>query len=147
LEQCQTNLPALLSILHFLYKRRFKLRKAAEEKPELSVAPSTETEEQAFDTVLQAEVLDGPEASEAAPSSPVDSTRPTSSDEITPDDLAREARSISEGDPMTLFTKFVSHGQGCVQVEFFPCLHYSSDLFLCCSSIFSIIVLNPEEKD
>lgn len=29
-----------------------------------------------------------------------------------PEDLACEARSITDGDPLTHFTKFVMHGQG-----------------------------------
>lgn len=114
LEECEKNLAATLSILHFLYKRKFKLRKV---KPALAPAEPEKSETgdgETFEVTVQAEVLEGPEEVVVAPAALVDSAPIAVSDEMTLDDLAREARSITEGDPLTHFTKFVSHGQGCV---------------------------------
>lgn len=110
LEECEENLACTLSILHFLYKRKFKLKKAASVK--LDGPVPAEEEGEAFEIAVQAEVLDGPDLPEK--SGNASGTQQAISNEITVDDLAREARSITEGDPLTLFTKFVSHGQGYV---------------------------------
>jgi len=114
LEECERNLAATLSILHFLYKRKFKLRKT---KP-VTIAEDQGTIEagdgETFETTVQVEVLEGPDEVAVAPASIVDSVPIAISDEMTLEDLAREARSITDGDPMMQFTKFVSHGQGYV---------------------------------
>jgi hypothetical protein len=114
LEDCEEHLAPTLSILHFLYKRKFKLKKSLDEKLEETVEKREIGDGEAFETTVQVEILDGPEETSNGAKSPIDSVPTAIFDEITPDDLAREARSITEGDPLTLFTKFVSHGQGYV---------------------------------
>ena len=104
-----------LSLLHFLYKRRFKL-KAKHEDSKDEAKESANGDGEAFESAVHAEVLDGPDLN-AGTASPNNSTQQAPSNEITVDDLAREARSITEGDPLTLFTKFVSHGQGYVVID------------------------------
>lgn len=110
LETCELHLACTLSILHFLYKRKFKIKKTEASKTD--VEGVNEEEGETFENAVQQEVLDGPDIPEA--SSHVNSVPQVVSNEMTLDDLAREARSITEGDPLTMFTKFVSHGQGCV---------------------------------
>lgn len=103
------HLQATLSILHFLYRRKFKLIKG-ETQPsgtDAQAAAPAETAEE-FEVTRQAEVLEGPDEA------PASATQPEITDMMTPEDLAREARSITDGDPLTHFTKFVSHGQGYV---------------------------------
>ena len=88
-------------------------------------------EVETFETSTQAEVLESPEEVTPSPTTPSNSAQPAQSDEMTLEDLAREARTISEGDPLTLFTKFVSHGQGYVCFSLnSPC--GTSDIFLEC---------------
>lgn len=121
-EECNLNLAAVLSIINFLYRRRFKLKKRkVKEEDEISAA-SEAGEGEAFEVSAQAEVLESPEEVTPSPPSPSSSAQPSLSDEMTVEDLAREARTISEGDPVTLFTKFVSHGQGYVSSRVSPLL-------------------------
>lgn len=112
LEECNANLSCTLSLLHFLYKRRFKLKPKNDSLKDLA-KESEAGDGEAFESAVHAEVLDGPDQP-AGTASPNNSVQQAPSNEITVDDLAREARSITEGDPLSLFTKFVSHGQGCV---------------------------------
>lgn len=119
------NLAAVLSIINFLYRRRFKLKKPKSKSEEEISAASEPGEGEAFEVSAQAEVLESPEEVTPSPPSPSSSAQPSMSDEMTIEDLAREARTISEGDPVTLFTKFVSHGQGYVSSLASPLLKFN----------------------
>lgn len=114
LEEAEKNLACTLSILHFIYKRRFKLKKVKVAKEEEKEGESEVGEGEEFENAVQAEVLDGPDQPPTGTSSPSNSSPQPITNEITLEDLAREARTITDGDPLALFTKFVSHGQGYV---------------------------------